>query len=152
MKAMAYQQSNQSGIGKKTILSIEDNADEWFIIRWALLQLFPGTNLVWQSNPSQAKDYLATCLQSEKSLPDVILVDLYLPTPEAGLDMLEALKSQPLYQQIPTVVLSRSSDQNDITDTFDRSANSYIIKPTTYKEWLEGLVMLRTYWTDSYVS
>ncbi|WP_018619645.1 response regulator [Spirosoma luteum] len=149
---MAYQQLNQSKIGKKTILSIEDNADEWFIIRWTLVQLFPGANLVWQSDASQAKDYLAACLQPEKSLPDLILVDLYLPTPEAGLEILEALKSQPVYQQIPTVVLSRSSDQNDITDTFDRSANSYIIKPTTYKEWVEGLVMLRTYWADSCVS
>lgn len=145
---MKSQLLNPSQVGKQTILSIEDNADEWFVVRWTLLQQFPKAELVWLSDPTQVIPYLNTYQQGEKDLPGLILLDLYLPTSTVGLNVLRALKAHPLYHRIPTVILSRSSDHEDITEAFTHSANSYIVKPSSYQDWVEGLAMLHTYWKE----
>ena len=130
---------------KQTILSIEDNADEWFFTQWALNKQFPEAKLVWLSDPTQVIPHLDTCQQTEKDLPSLILLDLYLPTSAVGFGILQALKSHPVYYRIPLVVLSRSSQPVDITDAIRHSANSYIVKPSTYQEWVEELAMLHFY-------
>ena len=152
MDAIESQRLNPAGVSKQTVLSIEDNADEWFIIRWALLQQFPEAELVWLSDSTQVIPYLETCLQTEKDLPRLILLDLYLPTSTAGLNVLQALKAHALYHRIPTVILSQSNCHEDITESFNHSANSYIVKPTKYQEWTEELGRLRTYLKKSTVN
>ena len=146
MGAMETQLLHPSRADQLSILSIEDSADDWFITRWVLLQQFPEANLVWLSDATQVRDYLETCRQTEKGLPNLILLDLYLPTSAVGLGVLQVLKSHPVYGRIPTVVLSRSNQAQDIRDAFNHSANSYIVKPTNYQEWVEGLATLHTYW------
>ncbi|MVM35525.1 response regulator [Spirosoma sp. HMF4905] len=135
----------QSGARKLTILSIEDKADEWFITRWALLQQFPGAELVWLADPAQVIPHLEACRQREEDLPSLILLDLYLPTSTVGLTVLQGLKSHPLFHRIPTIVLSRSNHYEDIADVYSHFANSYIVKPTDYHEWVKGLSRLHRY-------
>ncbi|SOD90614.1 response regulator [Spirosoma fluviale] len=133
---------------KPTILVIEDNADEWFLIRWALLQQFPVSQVIWIAESSRVMPYLNKCVQREIDLPRLILVDLYLPTPQSGLNTLKKIKQHPTYGKIPTVIVSRSNNPEDIRSAFTYSSNSYIVKPFTYNEWRERFSMLRTYWTE----
>ncbi|MCX6218581.1 response regulator [Spirosoma sp.] len=133
---------------KPTILVIEDNADEWFLIRWALLQHFPITQVIWISDSTRVMPYLNKCVQREIDLPRLILVDLYLPSAQSGLSILQKIKQHPVYGAIPTVIISRSNNPDDIESALTHSSNSYIIKPFTYDEWRERFSMLRTYWTE----
>lgn len=128
-----------------TILVIEDNADQWFLTRWALLQRYKKTQIHWLSAANEVIPYLDACRQKEMDLPQVILVDLYLPSVQQGLAVLQLLKSHPLYQPIPAIILSRSNEMEDITQVFDHSANGYLVKPTGYQDWLSGLGILDRY-------
>lgn len=139
---------SQSEPAKPTILVIEDNADEWFLIRWALLHHFPITKIDWLADSTRVIPYLDKCVQSEIHLPRLILVDLYMPNSQAGLNVLQAIKSHQVYKEIPTIIISRSSDPHDMTSAFTHSSNSYIVKPFTYSDWREGFSMLRTYWEE----
>lgn len=131
---------------KPSILVIEDNPDQWFIIRWALLQRFPEVEAVWMPDATQAILYLEDCLLEQKKLPRLILLDLYLPQRTTGWNLLQIIKTHHLYREIPVVVLSNSSDPADIKDSYLFRSNSYIVKPGTYNEWLECFDWFRHYW------
>src|SRR3982750_2503545 len=82
------------------ILVVEDNADQWFIIRWALEQRFPEVEAVWMAEPEQAVQYLESCSSDTRELPKLILLDLYLPHRENGWSLLRAVKTHHLYREI----------------------------------------------------
>jgi CheY-like chemotaxis protein len=131
------------------ILVIEDNADHWLIIRSALAQCFPEVEPLWMNHPSQARSYLARQAEEATRLPRLILLDLYLPTREEGLALLEFIKTHPLYRKLPVVVLSASQAREDITAVYALSVASYMTKPGSYHEWLTCFYTFRRYWWET---
>lgn len=136
-----------SKTSKPTVLIIEDNADQWFVIRWALLQRFSEVDSVWFADPTQAVIYLENCLEYSLDLPQLILQDLYLPTYQVGLETLRLLrKPDKLYREIPLIILSQFVDKDTIKASYDGGANSVIAKPLTYSAWLDCFATFRDYW------
>lgn len=134
--------------GQSTILIVEDNPDQWFIIRWALLQCFPGFNFVWITDAIQVMIYLDTCLQEQQPLPWMILTDLDRPDRIDGWNLLIALKQNPFYRSIAVILLSKSSNPEDLKQSYLLRCTSYIVKPTSYGEWLICFSELRQYWLE----
>ncbi|GAB3770179.1 hypothetical protein GCM10028818_07550 [Spirosoma horti] len=95
---------------------------------------------------AQAIHYLENCSLEQKKLPSLILLDLYLPYRAMGWNLLQIFKTHHLYREIPVVMLSCSSDPTDIRDSYHYRSNSYIVKPNTYKEWLDCFDGFRHYW------
>lgn len=133
---------------KATLLVIEDNADQWFLIRLALLERFPEVEPIWMQEPAQAIMYLDTC-KDPQDLPRLILLDLYLPHRIQGWNMLSTLKSHHLYREVPVIVLSQSTDVGDISESYALRVNSYIVKPGNYEKWLDCISSFRQYWWDA---
>ncbi|WP_080055980.1 response regulator [Spirosoma aerolatum] len=134
---------------KVTVLVIEDNADEWFIIRWALQQRFPEVEAIWLQEATQAILFLEASLQDINQLPKLILLDLYLPRREHGFNLLQLIKSHYLYREIPVIMLSQSQDADDISESYSLRSNSYIVKPRGYENWLSCMASFRHYWWDA---
>jgi CheY-like chemotaxis protein len=134
---------------KQTILVVEDNADQWFIIQWALKERFPEVEPIWFSNASQVLMYLECCLENSAQLPKLILLDLYLPNRENGWRLLEVVKMHHIYREIPTIMLSRSCDKEDIRESYMLRINSYIVKPDGYEKWLDCFTAFRHYWWEA---
>jgi CheY-like chemotaxis protein len=133
---------------KAPILVIEDNADQWFIIRWALQQQFPEVEAVWVRDATEAQIYLESC-EKKYSLPKLILLDLYLPNRQQGWSVLGAIKTHHLYREIPVIMLSQSNDKEDIAESYSLRVNSYIVKPNHYQKWLDCIGSFRHYWWDA---
>lgn len=131
---------------KASVLIIEDNPDQWFIIRWALLRCFPEIEPHWVASDLEALRYLEHCIQELKPLPSVILLDLYLPNRQTGWNLLQILKQHDLYQHIPVLMLSHSNDPKDMATSYRYRSHSYIVKPTTYDQWLSCMTEFRQYW------
>ncbi|GAB3687407.1 response regulator [Spirosoma flavus] len=136
-------------VQQNKLLVIEDNADEWFMIEWTLQKVFPEVDPIWRKNAVQALDYLEDCLECSGPLPKLILLDLYLPKLEAGLNVLQILKTHYVYQEIPVVMLSISDDQADIMQSYGLHSNSFIVKPNGFNQWVQCLASLRHYWQDA---
>lgn len=132
-----------------TILVVEDNADQWFVIRWALERQFSEVNPIWVANTTDALLYLESCGDNMHKLPRLVLLDLYLPTREAGWQLLQLIKTHYLYREIPVITLSASVDQEDITESYMLRSNSYIIKPDSLTKWTECMSAFRHYWWDA---
>ena len=64
--------------------------------------------------------------------PDLILLDLKMPKKD-GRETLRELKADSQFKQIPLVVLTTSSDREDIRDAYRMGVNSYVTKPVTFR-------------------
>ena len=133
---------------KATILVIDDNSDQWFIIRWALLNQFPEVEPIWVKEAADALSYLESC-EKIQSLPKLILLDLYLPNRQQGWSLLETIKTHYMYREIPVITLSQSSDKEDVAESYSRRTNSYIVKPGHYQLWLDCIASFRRYWWEA---
>jgi len=78
-------------------------------------------------------------------LPVVILLDLRLPK-VSGLEVLEKLKSHPVYRCIPVVVLTTSREDSDVVTAYDLGVNSYIVKPVSFEKFMEVAEQIQIYW------
>ena len=79
------------------------------------------------------------------SIPVVILLDLKLPKYN-GLEVLKEIKSHPEFRTIPVVILTSSSDDNDMEKAYKLGANSYIVKPVDFDKFVEVAAQIELYW------
>jgi CheY-like chemotaxis protein len=126
------------------ILLVEDNPVDVDLT----LRAFSLRNL---SNPivvaRDGEEALVQIKQWEKGAqpPIVILLDLKLPKVD-GLKVLEKLKAHPVYQTIPVVVLTSSSEDKDIETAYKLGVNSYIVKPVDFEKFVEVAAHIELYW------
>lgn len=132
---------------KAKLLVVEDNPDHWFLIESVLKQQLPEVEVIWMPDASKTMTYLNDCKAQLHILPKVILLDLYLPSSQEGLNLLQAIKSKnSSFHHIPTIVLSHSSDATDISRCYETGSSSYIIKPTLIQQWVDYFKEFRRYW------
>jgi hypothetical protein len=80
------------------------------------------------------------------TIPVVILLDLKLPKFN-GLEVLESIKTHPVFRTIPVVVLTSSAEDSDIKTAYNLGANSYIIKPVEFDKFIKVAAQIELYWT-----
>ena len=78
--------------------------------------------------------------------PDLILLDLNMPKKD-GYEVLKEIKTDPLLCDIPVVVLTQSSEERDIIQSYKMGANSYITKPITLDCLINTLKTLWQIWS-----
>jgi len=77
--------------------------------------------------------------------PRLILLDLKLPKVD-GLEVMRRAKADPRTRAIPIVVLTSSSQERDITQSYELGANSYLVKPVDFTQLKEALRQICNYW------
>jgi CheY-like chemotaxis protein len=79
--------------------------------------------------------------------PDVILLDWYLPKKD-GREVLNDIKSDPAFRQVPIVVLTMSDRQEDVAAAYDGHANSFVTKPANLDQYARALKLIEVFWKD----
>ena len=77
--------------------------------------------------------------------PSLILLDLRLPKVD-GLEVLKRIKADPELSRIPVVVLTTSSAEYDVVKAYDSHANSYLVKPVDFPQFVALMESLGYYW------
>jgi CheY-like chemotaxis protein len=80
--------------------------------------------------------------------PSVILLDLNLPGID-GRDVLERLKQDNSFREIPIVVFTTSSNPKDIELCYQKGANGYLIKPMDAQDLQKTLQAFVDYWLQA---
>jgi len=83
--------------------------------------------------------------EQDELLPIVILLDLNLPKIQ-GLEVLKTLREHPLGKTIPVVVLTSSNEDKDINAAYALHANSYIVKPVNFENFMKVASQIELYW------
>lgn len=77
--------------------------------------------------------------------PRLVLLDLKLPKID-GLEVLRRLKADPRTKNVPIVMLTSSSEQRDVIDSYHLGVNSYIVKPVNFEQLANAVRELGFYW------
>jgi CheY-like chemotaxis protein len=77
--------------------------------------------------------------------PDLILLDLNMPR-KGGKDVLEEIKDDDILRRIPVVVLTSSSAEEDIVQSYDHHANAYLTKPVDFDGFLDIVGRIEDFW------
>ena len=83
--------------------------------------------------------------RSRFPLPDLVLLDIKLPGID-GIEVLKLAKQQPVVRRVPIVILTSSSDEGDRILSYDHGANSYLIKPVQFDDFIEAVRSIESYW------
>ena len=126
----------------RPILLVEDSPDDQELISRALKRAHVS-NPVVIANDGQEALYLLH--GTAKPLPALVLLDLKLPRIN-GFEVLAKLRADPRTKNLPVVVLSSSSEMEDINESYDIGANSYIRKPVSITQFNEAIAQVVTYW------
>ncbi len=78
-------------------------------------------------------------------LPRMILLDLKLPKLD-GLEVLRRVKQDERTRSIPVVVLTSSKEERDIFESYRLGANSYLVKPVGFEEYIAAIKEACRYW------
>jgi CheY-like chemotaxis protein len=119
---------------KHTIVLVDDDADDREILRDAFLSGEAKPDYVCLENGDQLIDYLTQ--SSESALPSLIMLDLNMPGKD-GRETLREIKSNHIFQLIPTVVFTTSSSRKDRQIVYELGANCYITKPDTFNKLVD---------------
>lgn len=131
------------------ILLVEDNPDDEALTLHAMHKNRLTNPVVVAHDGVEALDYLfATGEYSDRDvtdLPAVILLDLKLPKLD-GLEVLRRLRANERTRLIPVVVLTTSSEEKDIVNSYSLGANSYVRKPVDFELFTDAVGKLGMYW------
>lgn len=133
------------------ILLIEDSRTDAKIIERALREGKVEHRLTVIPDGRQALDYLIGLQDHEDGEdlePDLILLDLNLPGLD-GCQVLTEIKNHPFLRSLPVVILTTSRREEDVLQTYQAGANTYIQKPAEYPRYRDLVMTLRQYWHET---
>ncbi|HBT10585.1 MULTISPECIES: response regulator [Leeuwenhoekiella] len=125
-----------------SILLIEDDRIEVMKLKRVLSKEALNHKLIEAKNGEEA----LTLLRDKSILPDLILLDLNMPKID-GIEFLKILKADETLKYIPTVVLTTSSNHNDVKQCYEIGIAGYVLKPLKYEDYVTKLSGLLNYWS-----
>lgn len=133
----------------RVILLVEDNPDDEALAIRALKRHHIGNEIVVAHDGVEALDYLfGTGAYADRDMavkPTVVLLDLKLPRVD-GLEVLRRIRENDVTKLLPVVVLTTSSEEQDLLDSYSLGCNSYIRKPVDFLQFSEAIRQLGMYW------
>jgi two-component system response regulator len=134
---------------KRHILLVEDNPDDEELTLRALSRNLIANEVIVAHDGQEALDFIfghaAWEGRDPADLPALILLDLNLPRVD-GLSVLKQIRADERTRRAPVVILTSSSEQQDLIRGYDLGANSYVRKPVAFEEFVEAVRQLGLYW------
>ena len=133
------------------ILMADDSEDDRFLAREALRESRVLNDLHEVEDGEELMDYLkhrgryADTAISPR--PGFILLDLNMPR-KSGREALEEIKADASLRRIPVVVLTTSSDEADVIQSYDLGVSSFITKPVSFQALVEVMKTIGKYWIE----
>ncbi len=131
------------------ILLVEDDLAHAEIVRRNLKDFRVANRIVHIEDGQAALDYLAHkgafADPQVSPRPHLILLDLRLPKVD-GLEVLRRIKEDEELKSIPTVVLTTSNTESDMTKAYENGAGSYLVKPVDFEKFAKLMDAFGFYW------
>lgn len=128
-------------MSQHTIFVAEDDEDDQFLLQTAFASTGVACDLVFFTNGEELISQLAIA----EERPTLVLLDLNMPIMD-GFQTLTHLRNQEAYKTMPVLVLTTSSQREDVTRAYSLGANSFITKPHQYADLTRTVHQLQQFW------
>lgn len=136
-------------MNRKIILLVEDNQDDEELTVLAFQQGNLANKVVVARDGAEALEYLFGKGSYEgrdvSELPQIMLLDLKLPKID-GLEVLRRIRDDERTRRLPVIILTSSREDQDVIESYNLGANSYIRKPVDFVQFAEAIRQLQLYW------
>lgn len=123
------------------ILLIEDDTIEIMKFNRVLNTLGANHKIIEANNGEEALELL----QNKSITPDIIVLDLNMPRLN-GIEFLKILKADPVLRYIPSIILTTSSNHQDLLECYKIGIAGYLVKPLKYDDYMVRIKSLLEYW------
>lgn len=127
------------------ILLVEDNPGDIRLIKEILKETKTQNNIRVAMDGEAALNLLCNLDDLTTPRPDLILLDLNLPKID-GRELLAEIKDNEDLKSIPVVILTTSTAEEDIIETYNNHANSYITKPVDLDHFIKVVESIMDFW------
>ena len=135
-------------INLRKILLVEDNPNDLELTLEALNEQNLANRVIPLNDGVEAMEYLlykGKFENREKENPAVILLDIKMPRMD-GIEVLQAIKTNPELKTIPVVMLTSSREEPDLKKCYDLGVNAYVVKPVNFKDFFNAIKGLGVFW------
>lgn len=134
------------------ILLVDDDPNHRFLIRKLLSRNNVETEVTELEDGQQTLDYMHRrgiyCDREKFPDPDFILLDIKMPGID-GLKVLKVIKHDEQTQQFPVVMLTTSTLEEEIIQSYKDGANAFVTKPTSYDDFAKTITALGKFWVSA---
>jgi CheY-like chemotaxis protein len=131
---------------KHLVFTADDDEDDRLLLRNAFDQQSPNCQLVFFTDGDELLSALTSLHPSD--YPTLIILDLNMPR-MSGFEVLRQIKTHPRLRLIPVVVMTTSSNEEDVALSYQAGSNSFVTKPDSYEKLLELVRITRQYWFET---
>ena len=124
------------------ILLLEDDMIEVMKLNRTISSLKLNHKIIEAINGEEA----LKLLEKKDELPDIILLDLNMPKIN-GIEFLDILKKDPILKNIPTIILTTSGNQKDLSECYKIGIAGYVLKPLKYEDYVSKIEKVLAYWS-----
>jgi CheY-like chemotaxis protein len=131
------------------VLLIEDNEGDILLTTEALEERDLADKITVIRDGKLAIEYLDNlAIKDINNLPDIILLDINLPK-KNGHEVLHHIKESLHLKQIPVIMLTTSSAEQDILESYKNHANCYITKPSDVEAYNSAMESIENFWMQT---
>lgn len=131
------------------ILLVEDNPSDLEVSLRALKEHNLCNNIQVARDGEEALDFIFCrgpfADRRLDEFPRVVLLDLKLPLID-GMEVLRQIRADPRTRHVPVVVLTSSTEDRDVVETYALGVNSYISKPVDFDQFRKAMELIGMYW------
>lgn len=137
-----------SAIQDLEILLVEDNEGDIRLTIEAFKEAKIRNQIKVVRDGEEALDYLRKQgPYTDVASPDIILLDINLPKID-GKEVLNTMKNDSTLKSIPVIMLTTSSADSDIEESYANHANCYVIKPVDLNRFMDVVRSIEDYWVS----
>jgi two-component system response regulator len=129
-----------------TILLVDDDPDCRMLIRDAINECKVSNAIYEACNGREALEFLHRAGKyANAPRPGLVYLDIEMPQMD-GQQVLKEIKADPILRDIPVVMMTGVSDEEQMKLAARNGANSYTIKPANAEQFLRTVLASTNYW------
>lgn len=130
------------------ILYADDNENDIELTLEAFRECGLQNKIEVAKDGKEVLDYLKNEGKHEgkvKEKPVLILLDIKMPKLD-GIEVLKIIKADEDLRTIPVVMLTSSSMEKDLYQSYKLGANAYVVKPIDFVEFMDSVKKIGAFW------